>query len=377
MSDIPRRTFLKAAGAAAATLAWPAEKSQAASSVPRKNPLPRWRGFNLQFLYRSERKPEPPNEDYFRWIAEWGFDFVRLPLNYRMWLKKKTRSDEVIPAEDTYDIDESVLELIDQAITYGERHGIHVCLCLHHAPGYRVGKNVHEPFILWRDQAAVDAFMFHWDMFARRYRGVANDRVSFNLFNEAPWPNDDFNGEIYLRAVTPAVAAIRKHNPQRLIIADGMGAGNLWTPELIPLGVHQSVHCYIPGILSHYKVDWMKDRTDWPEPEWPGATDDAGYPWDRQRLETYYAAWRNLIDQGIGVHMGETSGSHRLPHPIFLGWLSDVLGMCRDMNIGWALWDFLGESKFGILDSERADVDYEDWHGHKLDRKMLEVLQRL
>ncbi|MND04790.1 hypothetical protein D3C83_252200 [compost metagenome] len=53
-----------------------------------------------------------------------------------------------------------------------------------------------------------------------------------------------------------------------------------------------------------------------------------------------------------------------------------MLGVCRDLGIGFALWDFLGQSKFGILDSERADVDYEDWHGHKLDRKMLELLQR-
>ena len=53
-----------------------------------------------------------------------------------------------------------------------------------------------------------------------------------------------------------------------------------------------------------------------------------------------------------------------------------MLGLCRDLNIGWALWDFLGGSKFGILDTERADVAYEDWHGHKLDRKMLMLLQQ-
>jgi aryl-phospho-beta-D-glucosidase BglC (GH1 family) len=376
MNAIPRRTFLKTAGTAAAAFALPGVAGQAAASAPRQNPLPRWRGFNLQYIYHTRRAPTAPNEDHFRWLAGWGFDFVRLPMTYRAWLKKKTSSNELIAAEDTCDIDESVLELIDQAVTYGERHGIHVCLCLHHAPGYRVGKGVKEPFILWRDQAAVDTFTFHWEMLARRYRAIAPGRISFNLFNEAPWPNDDFNGQIYLNAITPAVAAIRRHNPQRLIIADGMGAGNLWTPELIPLGIHQSVHCYIPGNLSHYKVDWMKDRTDWPEPRWPGALDQAGYTWDRARLDAYYGAWRNLIDQGIGVHMGETSGSHRVPHPIFLGWLADVLGLCRDMKIGWALWDFIGESKFGILDTERADVAYEDWHGHKLDRKMLELLQK-
>jgi endoglucanase len=30
---------------------------------------------------------------------------------------------------------------------------------------------------------------------------------------------------------------------------------------------------------------------------------------------------------------------------------------------------------FGILDSDRADVQYEDFNGRKLDRKLLQLLQ--
>lgn len=373
-----RRDFIKLAGAAGLTLGLSGRAAVTSTPTPppAANPLPRWRGFNLQYLYRTGDEMLKPDEDHFRWIAGWGFDFVRIPMNYRTWLRKKTRAGEMITPEDAFAVDESVLALVDEAVRHGEKHGIHVCLCFHHAPGYRVGKGVKEPFLLWRDAAAVEAFTFHWELFARRYRASARDKLSFNLFNEAPWPSDNFNGALYRQAVAPAVAAIRRISPDRLIIADGAGAGNLCVPELIPLGVHQSVHCYIPGNLSHYKVDWMKDRTDWPEPQWPGALDDAGYRWDRKLLETYYSSWRDLLAQGVGVHMGETGGSHRVAHPVLLGWLADVLGVCRDLKIGFALWDFLGQSKFGILDSGRADVAYEDWHGHKLDRRMLELLQR-
>lgn len=373
MNSFSRRNFLKSAGALAAGTALPPGLARATPpSIVRANPLPRWRGFNLQYLYNTRRGLEAPQEDHFRWIAGWGFDYVRLPTTYRAWLKAKT--DKIQP-EDVYQIDESALELLDQAVTYGERHGVHVNLCLHTAPGYRVGKSNNEPFVLWRDQSAVEAFTFHWKMLANRYRAVGRDKISFNLFNEAPWPSDEFNGQIYLLAVAPAVDAIRRISPDRLIIADGMGAGNLCVPELIPLGVHQSVHCYIPGNVSHYKVDWMKDRTDWPEPKWPGGAGKDNYVWDRQRLVDYYTPWRSLIEQGIGVHLGETGASHRLPYPVFTGWLGDVLSICREMNIGWALWDFMGNSRFGILDTERADVAYEDWYGHKLDRKMLQLLQ--
>ncbi len=41
---------------------------------------------------------------------------------------------------------------------------------------------------------------------------------------------------------------------------------------------------------------------------------------------------------------------------------------------GWAMWNFRGA--IGILDSGRADVRYEDFEGHKLDRQLLDLLQR-
>jgi len=47
------------------------------------NPIPRWRGFNLLDYF----SPMPPKgkssaattEDDFRWMSDWGFDFVRIP----------------------------------------------------------------------------------------------------------------------------------------------------------------------------------------------------------------------------------------------------------------------------------------------------------
>ena len=64
---------------------------------------------------------------------------------------------------------------------------------------------------------------------------------------------------------------------------------------------------------------------------------------------------------------------NRTPHPIVLHWMGDVLEILEGYGIGWSLWEFRGS--FGILDSGRADVAYEDWHGLKLDREMLSLLQ--
>ena len=56
--------------------------------------------------------------------------------------------------------------------------------------------------------------------------------------------------------------------------------------------------------------------------------------------------------------------------------LGAASGGCRGLTPHWgfALWNLRGS--FGVADSERADVTYEDYKGHKLDRKMLELLRR-
>jgi hypothetical protein len=81
-----------------------------------------------------------------------------------------------------------------------------------------------------------------------------------------------------------------------------------------------------------------------------------------------------LAKQGVGVHCGECGCWNKTPHDVFLAWFSDLLGILHDNSIGFALWEFSGD--FGLLDSRRTDVAYEDWHGHKLDRKLLELLQK-
>src|SRR5215472_2043364 len=64
--------------------------SRRAQAQPRALPdatprhLPRWRGFNLLNKFMVDRQ-KPFDERDFADIAELGFDFVRLPLDYRCW----------------------------------------------------------------------------------------------------------------------------------------------------------------------------------------------------------------------------------------------------------------------------------------------------
>ena len=123
--------------------------------------------------------------------------------------------------------------------------------------------------------------------------------------------------------------------------------------------------------ISHYKASWVNGQ-DWPLPQWPDAWHYGDY-WGRTELEQAYEPWMDLVSQGVGVHCGEAGAYNRTPHHVVMAWFRDVLEILTPHNIGYALWNFRGS--FGILDSGRADVQYEDWYGHKLDRLYLDLLQ--
>lgn len=324
--------------------------------------LPRWRGFNLLEAF-TMRSSGQFLEDDFRWISDWGFNFVRIPACYLLWIEN----------DDPYRLKESMLEKIDQVVGWGQKYAVHVCLNFHRGPGYSVNHEKEEPFNLWKDAEALAAFCFHWQAFARRYQGISSTGLSFNLINEPALPVPGvMSREDHERVVRTTVTAIRAIDPGRLIIADGLNWANEPLPELRDLGIAQSCRAYWPMGVSHYKASWVGGE-NWPEPTWPGGW-QYGQVWDRQRLEQHYQQWIDLAAQGVGVHCGEGGAFSHTPHPVVLAWLEDVLDILTPVNIGYALWNFRGA--FGILDSERQDVAYEDWHGHQLDVKMLRLLQK-
>ncbi len=46
----------------------------------------------------------------------------------------------------------------------------------------------------------------------------------------------------------------------------------------------------------------------------------------------------------------------------------------KEAGWGFSLWNLRGS--FGVMDSDRKDVQYENYKGHKLDRKMMELLKQ-
>jgi endoglucanase len=328
--------------------------------------IPRWRGFNLTELAFGDGRRKIEETD-FVCMAEWGFNFVRLPCSYWLWSSR----------ERWMTINERALEPLDRAIELGRQHGIHVNLCLHRIPGYCVNASSVEPDQLFdspRDsmERALGAAAYHWRFLAERYKDIPAQRLSFDLMNEPP-PMVDHSR--YVEIASRLIDTIRAVDQQRLIFVDGADLGQTPVPGIATQGIVQSTRGYLPKAVSHYTASWVPSAEfeSFGRPTWP-LTDRNDVVWDREKLRTeLILKWKPLEKMGVPVHVGEWGCLNHTPHDVSLAWMRDLLGLWQESGWGWSLWNFRGP--MGVLDSGRTDVAYEDFRGHRLDREMLELLR--
>ena len=358
-----RRAFIQATGTAAAASLVSASVSEGVMEDARKSlpdasaaHLPRWRGFNLLEMFMAPQAARFRESDYSG-ISELGFNFTRLPLDYRCWVNqgdwRKLREDRLV--------------WVDDAVAFGKKYGVHVQINFHRAPGFTVASPA-EAKSVWKDEEAREVCALHWGTFAKRYAGISNREVSFNLFNEPA----GVEAGPYKETVARMISAIREVDKDRLIVCDGRDYGTKPPTELVGLGVATATRGYAPFHLTHYKANWVNGSDKWAAPTYPMI--EGGKPWNRESIQRdQITPWKALEAKGVGVMVGEFGAYSKTPHPVVLAWMRDCLDAWKSAGWGWALWNYRGG--FGILDSDRADVTYESKLGGKLDRDMLNLLQ--
>jgi endoglucanase len=363
-----RREFITTSAAAAAAALLPSRLGADAPAGARPQPrIPRWRGFNFTEMNGWRHGGRPYRESDFEWMAGWGFNFARLPCAYVVWSDPK----------DWMSIDGDALKPLDQALEFGRQYGVHTCVSMNHVPGYSVNGSDHEPFKLFdspRDSMlkALDAAVHQWKYLANRYRDVPSTRLSFDLLNEPPFMQDQSR---YVEICKTLIRGIREVSPDRLIFANGADIGQTPVLGLIDEGIVQSSHDYQPKMVSHYTATWVPAREfeSTAVPTWP-MVDKNGVLWNKEKLRVEeIEKWKPLTDAGAPVHVGEWGCFSHTPRQACMGWMADQLSLWKEAGWGWALWNLRGN--FGIVDSDRPGVTYENFQGHKLDREMLELLR--
>lgn len=349
---------------------------------------PRWCGFNFQWMFRRDHAAPlavPADERALDALAAWGFNFVRIPADYRFWASPVTYEVE----------DHSPLDLIDGYIDACRQRGLHLSLNLHRVPGYCINGAGQERRNLWTDEVAQDALCAMWRAFANRYRHIPPDVLSFDLINELPWLGQNgFSRDVHQRIIRRLAAEIREVTPERLIVIDGIDGGHTPIPELADVADVQSGRGYAPTGVSHFGSDWWdtasglvadaavrqsldKARDEWwaqsthgRGPAYPGRF--AGKLWDKEVLRQHYSQWEAVERGGSAVHIGEMGCYRRVPNETALRWMSDTLEIFAEHRWGWALWNFDGP--FGIVNSGRPDTPTSLRHGFQVDAALLDLM---
>ncbi|MFP4016614.1 MAG: glycoside hydrolase family 5 protein [Halanaerobiales bacterium] len=323
-------------------------------------------GFNFQwmFVWDKGREPQPADEKALDFLAEHDFNFVRIPLDYRYWIKDFKY----------FQAEESVFENIDSYIEACQERNIHLSLNIHRAPGYCINRNDIEKDNLWTDEVAQDAFAYQWELFAKRYKGISSEDLSFDLINEPPSEGQyGMTREKHEKVIRRTVEAIRDIDPDREIVIDGLAGGHLAIPELADLDVIHSGRGYQPMAVSHYKAEWTEGLMDIPEPVYPGV-ECYGEIWDKDTLRKFYQPWLDVQDMGVEVHIGEFGCYNKTPNQVALAWLTDLLSLYKEYGWGYSLWNFKGP--FGIVEHGRPGAKLENYKGYKVDRELLELLMK-
>lgn len=87
----------------------------------------------------------------------------------------------------------------------------------------------------------------------------------------------------------------------------------------------------------------------------------------------YIKEFREAARQGYNVMIGEFGVYNKTPHDVTLNYLKWLLDSFNDAGIGWCMFEWDGT--FGVLDSDRVDVEYELINDRQLDGKMMDLLK--
>jgi endoglucanase len=143
-------------------------------------------------------------------ISQLGFNSVRLPINYQIL------EDDNHP----YTYKDSGWQLIDKALTWGEKYNVYVILDLHAVQGGQSGFPPSNPNpgapLLWKSTDDQNRMIALWSAIAGRYK----DRkivAGYDLINEPLAPS----GAALVNLYEALITAIRAVDPYHMLILEG------------------------------------------------------------------------------------------------------------------------------------------------------------
>lgn len=218
-------------------------------------------------------------------IAEIGFNSIRLPINYRMFMNNTSTFQGFY--------------YIDHLINWCKKHSLYIILDLHAAPGGQTGTNIDdsenkkpELFIHERNKEKTIRL---WQKIAKKYKDE-EIIAAYDLLNE-PLPEGEFS--CYNKDLFPLynkiTQGIREYDKNHMICLEGANWATDWSVLGKPFddNIFYQFHKYWNETDQNSIQPYLDAREKWNIPIWVGETGENTNQW-------YEKAYKLLKDNNIG-----------------------------------------------------------------------------
>ena len=292
------------------------------------------RGVNMGNSFEAPTESgwgNPWDPEYFKIMADLGFDHVRLPVRW----ETEERSMSTPP----YTITPSFLERIQEVVDEALKNKLHIIVNMHH----------HEA-LFENPESEKARFISQWNQIADYFKDYP-DSLLFEVLNE---PHGNISPEMWNEYFADALVEIRKTNPTRVVImgvAEYGGLGgivhlNLPNDEYIIL----SPHYYNPFQFTHQGAEWVGENAD----EWLG-TKWYDTEAERETVENeFHFALQYSEDNNIPIHVGEFGAYSKADIESRERWTTFLSRWFEQQNLSWAYWEF--SAGFGIYNPDTEEL---------------------
>ena len=302
-----------------------------------------YKGVNLggwlsQCDYSAERLDGFITEPDFAQIARWGFDHVRIPIDYNVI----QNADGSMKPEG--------LARIDRALEWSEKYGLRTVLDLHKTQGFCFDADEHEEGFF--DSGKFQEYFYAvWECFAARY-GALHERVAFELLNEVTLAE---YLSAWKRISRECVGRIRALAPETDVLLGSYCWNSARTLSELdaPYDAHviYNFHFYEPHLFTHQGAYWMDASFD-RERRVSYAESGVSEAW----IEDFLApALEKAAQEGAELYCGEYGVIDVVPPREALKWFSALHAVFERHGIARSLWSYK-QMDFGLCDARLDGV---------------------
>lgn len=293
-------------------------------------------------------------EEDIRQIHLWGFDHVRIPIDYEVF------------EDENADEKKEGYRLVARALDWCKQYGLNAILDLHKAYGYDFNDaGDAQKNNLFHNEELKMRFLRLWSNIANAFSGY--DNIAFELLNEVV---EAENADLWNDLIKRAVSEIRKVTKDTPIIYGGIQWNSARTLKLLDVPEDDNViftfHFYEPLLFTHQKAPWVKNMDLEREIQYPESmeyyrrqSEILGYQGEiviKAQSETMGTEFiREMIQDaveaakkaGVGLYCGEFGVIDRAPVDATLRWFKDVSQVFGEYDIGCSIWSYK-EMDFGL-----------------------------